>query len=67
MNRSRLRNQFKKNRSVESRIKCNKQINICEALFRKTKRKYYEDLGLSDINDNKRFSKNVKQKSAKVK
>ena len=53
MNRSRLRNQFLKNRSVESRIKYSKQRNICIALLRKTKRKYYEALKLSDVNDNK--------------
>ena len=55
MNRSRLRNQFLKNRSVESRIKYSEQRNICVALLRKTKRKYYEALKLSDVNDNKKF------------
>ena len=53
INRSKLRNQFLKNRSVESSMKYNKQRNICVALLRKTKRKYYEDLRLSDVNDNK--------------
>ena len=37
MNRSRLRNQFLKNRSVESKMKYNKQRNICVVLLRKTK------------------------------
>ena len=37
MNRSRLRNQFLKNRSVESGMKYNKQRHICVALLRKTK------------------------------
>ena len=60
MNRSRLRNQFFKNRSVESRMKYNKQRNICVALLRKTKRKYYEALKLSDVKDNKTFRKTVK-------
>ena len=60
MNRSRLRNQFLKNRSVESRIKYSEQRNICVALLRKTKRKYYEALKLSDVNDNKKFWKTVK-------
>ena len=60
MNRSRLRNQFLKNRSVESRMKYNKQRNICVALLEKTKRKYYEALKLSDVNDNKNFWKTVK-------
>ena len=38
----------------------NKQKNICVALLRKTKKKYYEDLRLSDVNDNKMFWKTVK-------
>ena len=48
MNRSRLRNQFLINRSVES---------ICVALIWKIKRMYYEDLSLSDVNQSKTFRK----------
>ena len=59
-NRSRLRNQLLKNRSVETRKKYNKQRNICVGLVKKTKRKYYEDLRLSDVNDNKKSWKTVK-------
>ena len=40
-------------------MKYNKPRNICVALLRKTKRKYYEDL-LSDVNDSKKFWKTVK-------
>ena len=58
MNRSRLRHQFLKNISVESRIKFNKERNICVPWLRKTKRKYCEDLRLSD--DNKTIWKTVK-------
>ena len=60
MNRLRLRNQFLKNRFVESRMKCNKQRNTCVALIRKTSRKYHEALKLTDVNDNKKFWKTVK-------
>ena len=60
MNRSRLRDQFLQNKSAESRMKCNKKINICVALLRKTKSKYYEDLRLSDVKDNKKFWKTAK-------
>ena len=67
MNRSRLRNQFLKNRSIQSRMKYNKQINICVALLRKTKRKYYEDLRLSDVNDNKKFWKTAKRHCLEIK
>ena len=41
-------------------MKYNKQKNICVASLRKTKRKYYEALKLSDVNDNKKFLKTVK-------
>ena len=41
-------------------MKYNKQRNICVALLTKTKRKYYEDLRLSYVNDNKKFWKTVK-------
>ena len=60
MNRSRLRIQFLKNRSVESKMKYNKQGNICAALLGKTAKIYYEDLTLSDVNDNKKCWKTVK-------
>ena len=49
-----------KNRFVGSRMKYSKQRNICVALLRKTKRKYYKDLRLSDVNDNKKFWKTIK-------
>ena len=41
-------------------MKYNKQRNVCVALLRKTKRKHYENLRLSDVNDNKKFWKTVK-------
>ena len=57
MNRSRLRNQFLKNRFIEPRIKYNEERKICVALLRKSKRKYCKDLRLSDVNNNKIFGK----------
>ena len=65
MNRSRLRNQFLKNRSVESRVKYNNERNISVGSLRKTKRKYYEDLRLSDVNDSEKFWKTVKSAKGK--
>ena len=44
----------------ESSLKYNKQINLCVTLLRKAKKKYYINLKISDINDNKKFWKNVK-------
>ena len=59
MHRSKLRNQFLKLQTHESRLRYNKQRNLCVTLLRKIK-KYYTDLKMSDINDNKKFWKNVK-------
>ena len=41
-------------------MKCNKQRNICVALLKKTRKEYYEDLRLTDVNDNKKFWKTAK-------
>ena len=41
-------------------MKNKKKRNICVALYRKTKRKYYKDLRLSDVNNNNIFWKTVK-------
>ena len=41
-------------------MKCNKHKNIWLNLLRKIKKKYYEDLKLSDVNDNRKFWKTIK-------
>ena len=60
MHRKKLRNQFLKLKTHESRLRHNKQRNLCVALLRKVKKKYYTDLKISDIIDNKKFWKNLK-------
>ena len=45
--------------SITNKLRYNKQKNLCITLLRKAKRKYYTDLKMSDINDNKKFWKNV--------
>ena len=60
MLRTKLRNQFLKKRTLEAKIKYNKQRNICVSLVKKSKRNYYENLDLNDINDNKKFWATVK-------
>ena len=60
MHRSKLRSQFSKLQKHESRLRYNKQRNLCETLLRKAKKNYYTDLKMSDINGNKKFWKNVK-------
>ena len=57
MHRTKLRNQFLKLQTHESRLRYNKQRNLCATLVRKIKKKYYIDLKMSDINDNKKFRK----------
>ena len=55
--RTKLRNQFFKNRTLKSTTKYNKQRNICGcfSLAKKAKRNRYENLDLKDINDNSKF------------
>ena len=60
MTRSRLRNKFNKSKSIEDKIKYNKQRNFCVSLLRRTKRVYYENLDEKLITDNKKFWKTVK-------
>ena len=60
MHRTKLRNQFLKLQTHESRLRYNKQRNLCVTLLRKAKKKYYTDLKMSDINYNKKFWKSVK-------
>ena len=57
MNISRLRIQFLKTDLLN--LKYNKQGNICADLLGKTAKIYYEDLTLSDVNDNKKCWKTV--------
>ena len=60
MKRSRLRNNFLRNRTEENKILYNKQRNYCVSLLRKSKRGYYENLNIKNVTDNKLFWKSVK-------
>ena len=51
MKKSRLRNQFLKNRSKVNRINFIKQRNYCVSLLRKTKKQYYANLNEKDLAD----------------
>ena len=59
MNRSRLRNRYLKLRTPDSKIGYTKQRNYTVNLLRKGK-KYYNNLSLKNITDNKQFWRNVK-------
>ena len=55
-----LRSKFLKTKTQESKLKYNKQRNLCVSITRKAKRSYYENLDLKDITDSKKFWATVK-------
>ena len=59
MHRTRLRNNFLRNRSNENKRKHSKQRNCFVALLRKAKKNYYSNLNEKKITDNKTFWKTV--------
>ena len=60
MKRSRLPNNFLRNKIEENKILYNRQRNYCVSLLRKSKRRYYENLNIKNVTDNKLFWKSVK-------
>ena len=55
MTRSRLRNKFLKCPSNENETKYKKQRNYCTRLFKKEKKKLYDNIDISQITNNKTF------------
>ena len=60
MNRSRLRNKFLKNPSVENEREYKTQRNFCVNLLRIEKNRYFNSLNLGNTLDNRKFWKSVK-------
>ena len=60
MLRSKLRNQFLKTKTEDSKMKYNNQRNLCVCITRKAKRSYYKNLDLKDITNSKKFWARVK-------
>ena len=60
MVRSRLRNRFLKEKTLEAREAYKIQRNYCVSLLRHSKKFYYENLNPNSIRDNKKFWKQVK-------
>ena len=60
MTRSRLTNKYLKNPNNPTKLKYNKQRNYCVNLLRKEKKKYYNNLDVKLITDNKQFWKTIK-------
>ena len=54
MLRSRLRNKFLKEKTAFSRKAYNKQRNYCDKLIQKSKIKYFGNLNVKNITDNKK-------------
>ena len=60
MNRSRLKNRYLKFPNKENEIKYKKHRNYVSGLVKKEKKKYFSNLNLGNITDNKKFWKTVK-------
>ena len=60
MLRSRLKNNFNKQRSDENWDNYKKQRNFCVKVLRHTKEKYFSDVNVKSISDNKKFWKTIK-------
>ena len=60
MNRSRCKNAYFKNKTVENWEKYRKLRNDCVKLTKKVKQKYFENLNINRVKDNKTFWKTVK-------
>ena len=60
MTRSRLRNKFLKDKKIESKIAYQRQRNLCVSSFRKEKIKYFSNMNIKKVTDNKKFWRAVK-------
>ena len=61
MRRSKLRNDFLKDRNDTSQSAYRKQRNLCVTLLQKAKRQYFSNLDPKLITDNKKFWRSVKE------
>ena len=60
MLRSRLKNNFKEQRSNENWESYKKQRNLCVKLLHQSRDKYFSDINVRSIFDNKKFRKTIK-------
>ena len=60
MKRSELESKYYKNNINENRRLYKKQNNYCSRLYKKERKKYYQNLDLKNITDNKLFWKTIK-------
>ena len=59
-NRSRLENRYYRLKTEESKICYKKQKNYCSRLYKKERKKFYENLDQKNLTDNKMFWKTMK-------
>ena len=60
MARSLLKNAYLKTRNSKNWGNYKKQRNFCTNLLKKTKKEYFRNLNIKDLNDNKKFWKKMK-------
>ena len=60
MLRTRLKNRYNRNKTADNWDTFRRQRNFCAKLSHKTKRDFYNQLDISEVTDNKKFSKTVK-------
>ena len=60
MVRTQFLNKFRKDKSFINELAYKKQRDFCTTLIKKTKRKFYNNLNVNKITDNKSFCKTVK-------
>ena len=60
MNRSRLLNRYRKEKTEATRSAYKRQRNFCVKLLRKTKKEFYNNLNVKYITENKLFFENRK-------
>ena len=59
-NRSRLENRFYRDKTDESKKAYKKQKNYCSKLYKKERKRYYANLDVRNITDNKKFWQTMK-------
>ena len=60
MKRSELASKYHKTKNNKDCNNYKKQINFCSKLYKKERRKFYVNLNIKDITDNKKFWKTLK-------
>ena len=60
MKRSELESKYYKSSTIGNKNLYRKQKNFCSKLYKKERKKYYKNLNLKNITDNKLFWKTIK-------